>query len=131
MSRYISNVLRKQVVERADHCCEYCKIRETESFFAFEIDHIISRKYGGETTFENLAYSCFTCNNYKGSDIGTALLPNREFIRLFDPRNDTWESHFEIEDGVVIPKTKIGEATVKVLKLNDVDRIVERRLLAS
>lgn len=28
-----------------------------------------------------------------------------------------------------VPETLIGEATIKVLKLNDVDRIIERSLL--
>lgn len=128
MSRHIPNALRKLVAERADNRCEYCKIREEDAFFSFEIDHVISLKHGGETTSENLAYSCFACNNCKGSDVGTALLPDRTFVRLFDPRNDDWEEHFKLEDGVIIARTKIAQATVKVLKLNDVNRIVERRL---
>ena len=128
MSRYIPNALRKLVAERAGRCCEYCKIKEIDSFFSFEIDHIVSLKHGGETIPENLAYSCFTCNNCKGSDIGTVLLPDRKFVRLFDPRNDEWENHFEMDDGLIVPNTEIAKATVKILKLNDVNRIIERRI---
>ena len=96
MSRYISNKLRKAVAERAGYKCEYCKIWDQNSFFSFEIDHIISLKHGGLTVFENLAYGCFPCNNGKGSDIGTMLLPHRIFIRLYDPRRDNWNGHFEM-----------------------------------
>lgn len=35
----------------------------------------------------------------------------------------------EIENGMLYTKSEIGEATIKVLKLNDVDRIIERQLL--
>lgn len=129
MSRYIPNALRKIVAERAGHCCEYCKLREEDAFFAFEIDHIVSLKHGGETIPENLALSCFACNNYKGSDIGTVLLPERKFVRLFDPRIDIWEKHFTVQDGEIIALSEIARATAKVLKFNATDRIIERRAL--
>jgi hypothetical protein len=88
---------------------------------------LISIKHGGSTDLENLANSCFPYNNNKGSDVGTVLLPDRNFTRLFDPRKDTWQEHFEMVDGVICPKTKVGEATIKVLKMNEIDRIIERR----
>ncbi|WP_428668609.1 hypothetical protein [Runella sp.] len=70
----------------------------------------------------------FPCNNNKGSDVGTVLLPDQTFIRLFNPRIDEWGGHFSIESGVIYAKTNLGEATIKVLKLNDIDRIIERTL---
>lgn len=129
MTRFISSKVRSTVAARADNICEYCKIHVSDSFFSFEIDHLISIKHGGSTLLENLAYACFPCNNNKGSDIGSVLLPDRTFIRFFDPRNDIWDEHFEIDNGLILPKTKIGEVTVRMLKLNDVDRVLERRLL--
>jgi hypothetical protein len=68
----------------------------------------------------------FSCNNSKGSDIGTILLPDKIFIRLFNPREDTWHDHFEIEYGVIYAKTDITKATIKVLKMNEIDRIIVR-----
>ncbi len=118
------------MAQRANYCCEYCRIPESDSFFNFEIDHILSLKHGGKTEEGNLAYTCFPCNNNKGSDIGTVLLPDRQLIRLFDPRLDNWVEHFEMEHGVIYAKTNIGEATVKLLKLNEVDRIIERKVIA-
>ena len=131
MSRYIPESLRRLVAARAGHQCEYCRLHENDSFLPFQIDHIFSRKHGGGTTEDNLAWSCFPCNNEKGSDVGTVLLPEKIFIRLFNPREDRWDVHFELENDVFYPKTRIGEATIKVLKLNDVDRIIERRALSS
>jgi hypothetical protein len=54
------------------------------------------------------------------------LLPNKIFIRLFNPRIDIWNEHFEIENGFIYAKTNIAQATVKVLKMNEIDRIIER-----
>lgn len=62
----------------------------------------------------------------EGADIGTVLLPEKFFTRLFNPREDIWSEHFEQEAGVIYAKTKIGEATIKVLNLNEVERIIER-----
>jgi len=129
MSSYISVTYRKITSERSNGCCEYCLIHEDDAFFSFEIDHIISEKHGGLTHPDNLANTCFFCNQFKGSDIGSVLLPDMELIRFYHPRKDVWQEHFELENGLIQPLTNIGEVTAKILKFNDVDRIIERRLL--
>ena len=71
MSIYIPLYMREIIVSRA-HCrCEYCPIPDTDSYYGFHIDHIISQKHGGLTILLNLAYACPDCNRYKGSDLGT------------------------------------------------------------
>jgi HNH endonuclease len=127
MSRYIPEKLRVQVIKEANDCCEYCLQSNIISFYPHQIDHIISLKHGGKTELDNLAYACFACNNAKGSDIGTILLPNRTFIRLYNPRIDSWHEHFEMDNGVIYDKSDIGKATIKVLNFNEVDRIIERQ----
>jgi len=127
MSRYIPETVRQTVAERADFRCEYCQIHQNEAFYPFQIDPIVSMKHGGKTLLDNLAYCCFPCNVNKGSDVGTVLLPQHIFIRLFNPRADHWEEHFSVVSGKLHPKTPIGEATIKVLKLNEVDRVIERQ----
>ena len=124
--RYIPDNLRKQVTQRAGYRCEYCHVHEDDAFFTFPIDHIISLKHGGTTVAENLAYTCFPCNSNKGSDIGTVLLPDMTFIRLFNPRMDEWTAHFTLQNGIFYPKTLEAQATIKILKLNDKNRILER-----
>jgi hypothetical protein len=73
-----------------------------------------------------LAHTCPICNNGKGSDLSTILNDEDKLIRLFHPRKDNWFEHFKIENGLILPQTEIGEATIKLLKLNDVNRILER-----
>ncbi len=66
MSSYISKNLRFQIADQANHICEYCLIHEDDTYFGFEIDHIISLKHGGDTDAANLAYACVLCNRKKG-----------------------------------------------------------------
>lgn len=130
MSRHIPDSLRTLVAERAKHRCEYCRLPAQDSLFIFHIDHIVSIKHGGETTSENLAYSCQICNLNKGTDIATFLADPQFPIRLFNPRLDVWDEHFKADVlGELIPHTAIGQATIKVLDLNHPDGIIERREL--
>lgn len=130
MSRpYISEELRRLVVTRADYLCEYCLIHKNDTFLGCEVDHIISLKHGGTNDEDNLAYACAFCNRQKGSDIGSVLLPNREFIRFFDPRRDRWMEHFRLDELLITPLTGIGEVTVRILGFNSDDRILERQTL--
>ncbi|MCB1122916.1 MAG: HNH endonuclease [Verrucomicrobiae bacterium] len=129
MSAYIPEKYRTIARERAAGLCEYCLFHESHAYFPFEIDHIISLKHGGETEPDNLALACFFCNRNKGSDIGSVLLPSREFIRFFNPRVDRWPEHFQLEEAFIQPLTPIGEATAKILDFNHADRIIERQML--
>jgi hypothetical protein len=127
--RYISERLKKMVFKRANFMCEYCHLKAEDSYYTHQIEHIISLKHGGLTVLTNLALACTYCNSHKGTDLATMLLPNKTLIRLFNPREDNWYEYFEIIDCVFYSKNDIGEATIKVLKMNDVDRIIERRLI--
>ena len=128
MSRYIPEVLRKLVTDRALSRCEYCKIHTENSFFTFHIEHIISLKHGGKTISDNLALACPICNLNKGTDIATFIESTDEVIRFFNPRNDNWDEHFEIENsGLIFRKTLIGASTIKILNLNHPESIIERR----
>ena len=128
MSRYVSEKLRIAVAKRANHCCEYCLLPENKSFFTFHIEHIISLKHGGTTSLENLAFSCQICNLNKGSDLGTFVNNPLEIIHFFNPRIDTWATHFELDEtGFINPLTSIGAATLKILELNQVESIIERK----
>lgn len=118
-------------MDRALQYCEYCRIPELFSFIGFEIDHIISLKHGGSSGTDNLAWACAICNNNKGTDIGTFLLPERTLVRFFNPRIDNWEDHFETSGGLIVPITDIGKATVKIFQLNTSNRLEEREALAA
>jgi HNH endonuclease len=126
---YLFEHLRNFIIKRAKGCCEYCLVHEDDMFWRYHIDHIISQKHGGSSEEGNLAYCCSVCNQYKGTDLGTYLAGSQRLIRLFNPRKDKWHIHFEISEGEIIAKTKIGAATVKVLNLNDIDRVILRQVL--
>jgi hypothetical protein len=127
-TRYIPDAWRKLVAERAFFLCEYCLVHEDDTILTCPIDHVVSLKHGGFHLPENLAFSCVYCNRFKGTDIGTYLSTN-QFKRLFNPRKDAWKMHFALDGPLILPMTAIGEATIKILKINDVDRIIERQEL--
>jgi HNH endonuclease len=129
MSDRIGNEVRDLVATRAKRYCEYCLIHEDDTFLGCEIDHVISLKHGGTDDIENLAFACVFCNRHKGSDIASVFPPTGELVRLFNPRQDPWADHFKIEGARILPLTKIGEATARILGFNYSDRILERQAL--
>jgi hypothetical protein len=125
---YISAALRDLVYERAKGFCEYCKISEEVTFAKHQIDHVIAEKHGGLTIEENLALSCTLCNKHKGSDIASIDNETGEIIPLFNPRKDVWSEHFKIENGTFIGVTPNARATIRLLQINSLARIEERRI---
>jgi hypothetical protein len=93
------------------------------------VDHVVSEKHGGPTASENLALACAVCNRQKGSDIGSIDKATGQYIRLFNPRTDVWCDHFRLVGVRIAWKTPVGEATVRLLKLNSPMRIEERGIL--
>jgi hypothetical protein len=51
--------------------------------------------------------------------------------RLYNPRTDKWEEHFRFEGAVIEPLTDVAEATVRLLRINTVERVQERASLKS
>ena len=54
---------RKNILKRDNHTCQYCGVRSVP----MTIDHVISRKKGGEDTWDNLVAACVPCNTRKGN----------------------------------------------------------------
>jgi hypothetical protein len=87
-------------------------------------------KHGGEDTLDNLAWACFQCNRYKGSEVAAFEQESGELTPLFNPRQHEWKEHFTIDAGHIVPKSVIGRVTVMVLQLNRLGRVqVRTRLL--
>jgi hypothetical protein len=89
------------------------------------VDHIISEKHGGLTEEGNLALACVTCNRAKGSDVATRA-NDGTLIELFHPRRHEWTEHFVVDGLLFLGRTAIGQATVRLLKLNAPIRLAER-----
>lgn len=127
---YISAALRREVIERANNCCEYCLMGSQDRPIDFAIDHIIAEKHAGTTTTDNLCVSCYWCNSYKGSDLSSvdwehdgAIMP------LYNPRQHSWVEHFKLDGTRIEPLSANGRVTVFLLRLNASERIKEREVL--
>lgn len=127
MSTTNARPFRSPVRERAQGRCEYCHLPEEADIIAFEVDHIIAEQHGGLTALGNLAYSCFECNRYKGPNLTSIDPQTNEITILFNPRHQQWNDHFQLHgDGTLTGGTAAGRATIRLLKLNDPERVQER-----
>ncbi len=126
---YIPAEMRRLVIGRAGRRCEYCLIHEDDTYFGCEVDHVVSEKHGGLTVVENLAYACLVCNRYKGSDLGSILVPSGDLIRFFNPRIDAWSDHFSLDGVTIKPLTVIGQVTERIFRFNAIERLMEREAL--
>ncbi len=123
---YIPDALRREVEQRAGDRCEYCLLPANLSFYPHEVDHVIALKHGGKTATDNLAFACWRCNRYKGSDLGSFDPQTGDYSFLFNPRTQTWPEHFRQQDTQIIGQTPEGRTTVYLLKLNTPARLTER-----
>lgn len=69
------------------------------------------------------------CNRYKGPNVGSFDPSTGALVPLFNPRAQIWTEHFQWEGAAIFPLTPEGRVTVRILRLNDVDRCVERQRL--
>lgn len=123
---YISESLRRLVVERANDRCEYCQMQAKLTFYSHEVDHVIALKHGGATEANNLAYACWRCNRHKGSDLGSFDPQTKTFSFLFNPRTQAWDNHFVINQNHLIGLSPEGRTTIELLQLNSRERLAER-----
>ena len=126
MSERITVALRRAVIERAQGCCEYCGMPDTETLLPHEPDHVIATQHGGQTALENLAYACFQCNRFKGPNIASLDPATGVLTPLYNPRTAPWAAHFRLSGALIEPLTIIGHATAFLLRLNDPERVTIR-----
>lgn len=119
MSRYLSIELRQRVRDAYGSCCAYCKTAESLTVVTFEVEHIIPVSRDGQSSFGNLCLACAACNRFK-SDRTCGKLADGTEVPLFHPQKDNWADHFDwtIDGTIIVALTDIGEATVKLLKMN-------------
>lgn len=129
MASSVSEVVRKAVVQRAEAKCEYCQLPQSASIYTHEVDHVIAIKHDGQTVLENLALTCLHCNRHKGSDLTTFDPKSKDLVRLFNPRLQAWEDHFEFLGPHIVGKTATGRATAKLLQMNSSRRLLARQAL--
>ena len=129
MSADISAELRRLIGARARYRCEYCLLPESLAAHRHEPDHIIPVQHGGETTESNLALACMRCNRFKGPNVRSFDPETGALVPFYNPRRHAWTAHFRLEAAVLRPLTAEARVTVKILRLNDADRVEERALI--
>ena len=130
MSSYISNELRRLTAERAENKCEYCCLPQKARISKYEIEHILPRQHGGQTVLENLALACLRCNRRKGTNLGSFDVETGDFTLFFNPRTQVWTEYFRLlESGEIKPLTAEARVTIKILQINNDERIEERQEL--
>lgn len=117
------------VATRARHVCEYCHAPEAVFNLPFEVEHISPQARGGETVEDNLALSCRSCNLYKSDAVSVFDDSTQTDVRLFNPRRDAWEDHFQIneESGEIEALTDIGRGTLQRLRINSPAQLAARK----
>jgi hypothetical protein len=118
-----------QAALRARHRCEYCHAPEAVFNLPLEVEHIMPLARGGEDTAANWALACRACNLYKATHVSGHDPVHNAVIRLFHPRADRWEDHFQValESGELVGRTSVGRATVVRLRLNHEAQVTARR----
>ena len=81
---------RHNIFERDKDTCQYCGI--TFDRKDLNLDHVLPRDKGGQTTWENVVCSCIPCNTRKGN-----RLPHQAAMQLIrKPRRPKWQPFVSI-----------------------------------
>jgi 5-methylcytosine-specific restriction endonuclease McrA len=81
---------RHNVFERDANTCQYCGIVFSRD--SLNLDHIMPRDRGGQTTWENIVCSCIPCNTRKGN-----RLPHEARMALIrKPKRPKWRPFVHI-----------------------------------
>lgn len=117
------------VSARARHACEYCRAPEIVFNLPFEVEHITPQSHGGETTENNLALSCRSCNLYKSDSVSAVDELTQTEAHLFNPRRAVWHEHFSVIEatGEIKGLTASGRATVSCLRINSKAQVAARK----
>ena len=129
MTVHIPLSLRKIVIERAAGRCEYCLFPQLYAIRKFEPDHIVPVQHGGQTESSNMACACHRCNRNKGPNVGSYDPLTNLLTPFYNPSIHRWHEHFEMHDAEILPLTPEARVTVKILRLNDDERLIERSRL--
>lgn len=118
---------RQLVRTRANDRCEYCRLPQVAApFLTFHIEHVQAQQHVEDDSLENLALACPDCNRHKGPNLTTIDPQTRLIVRLFHPRQDVWDAHFEYRGAILVGRTLVGEATIRLLQMNTVARVEMR-----
>lgn len=83
---------RQNIFLRDKYLCQYCGEKFPEN--GLNLDHVLPRHRGGQTTWENIVTSCIPCNTRKGN-----RLPHEASMPLLSqPRTPRWLPFFGLKE---------------------------------
>ncbi|WP_421828708.1 hypothetical protein [Larkinella sp.] len=114
--------LKKALLQMSNYKCCYSEIRLQEEGKIMEVEHFLPKSVYSKQVLDwsNLLPSSRHCNNAK-----LERDPNEHDI--VHPINDEPKEHFYLVDYILRGRTKKGRRSVIILKLNDVEHLVEPR----
>jgi 5-methylcytosine-specific restriction endonuclease McrA len=81
---------RHNIFERDAYTCQYCNQRFETS--RLNLDHVVPRERGGQTTWENIVCSCIPCNSRKGN-----RTPTEAHMKLLKkPKRPKWRPFLHV-----------------------------------
>lgn len=127
-ARYIPSRVRKEVVDRARHRCQYCLVLEAVIGPLLEIDHVVPRSKGGTDDKSNLVAACPHCNSRKSNRVTAMDVESGVDVPLFNPLIENWDEHFAWQENgtEIVGLSAIGRATVNALEMNHPAMIAAR-----
>ena len=114
MAPAVPDELRQFVVQRAQGHCEYCQMLQSIQGATFYVEHIIPLSKSGESSNENLALACPSCNFHKSDCIEAEDPESGKGAPLFNPRKHRWADHFRL-DGVSIAPSHLARESFPLL----------------
>ncbi len=115
----MAHAKHEQVRQRYAFRCGYCGITETDTGGELTVDHFRPVSRGGDDSDDNLVYSCFKCNLFKGDFFpsGKDLETGR---RIVHPLLDNADPHIRLDEetGRLEPLSETGRFHLAMLQLN-------------
>lgn len=123
--------IRHLVRKRAGDRCEYCRLPQTAIPHRLHVEHVIAQQHEPTNVDDitNLALACDRCNFHKGPNLSSLDPESGLLVRLFNPRTDSWDEHFMVDDAEIVGLTPTGRATARLLNMNADNRVLLRRSL--
>ena len=100
----LQTLSRKNILMRDGNICQYCGVSFSGN--ELELEHVIPRAQGGQSTWENLVAACRTCNSRKANrtpgEAGMKLLrkprvvtihTSRAFLRQVGSTEEKWRKY--------------------------------------
>lgn len=114
---------RQNVILRDMYTCQYCK--EKFAFHDLTFDHVIPRRNGGKTTWNNIVSACYNCNQTKAHHVKMKpninprrpnyweLSSNRKFFPITIP-DSSWIAYMGWEGEISIDKSAVKNNIEKI-----------------